>query len=213
MGTARRAQRPPEVPRDASKLPAFLSKKSTQSLPSMPSRRGTMTAWTETYQGGVEAERLMFERLAVDMMRVQYKTRAHAKAAEIQRAFHSKAVFASIDAELIFENDLPEDRRVGFAQPGRSYPAILRLSNASGFGQPDYKPDLRGLAVRIKVSHEEEHDLLATNFPVSHARDARQFVAFAKATAGGRISQLCGIIGLLFSFGPSETMRMIRNVT
>ncbi|MDL2408670.1 peroxidase family protein [Rhizobium calliandrae] len=169
--------------------------------------------WNESYQGGVEAERLAFERLAQDMMRVQYKTRAYAKAADIQRAFHSKAVFAAIDAELKFVDDLPENLRVGFAEPGKSYSTILRLSNASGFGQPDYKPDLRGLAVRINVSDRESHDLLATNFPVSHARDAKQFVAFAKATAGGSLSRLFGVIGLAFTFGPSETLRMIRNVT
>ncbi|MFK0164480.1 peroxidase family protein [Rhizobium sp. NPDC090279] len=169
--------------------------------------------WNESYQGGVEAEHLMFQRLAQDMMGVQYRTRAYANAAEIQRAFHSKAVFAAVDAELTFADDLPDDLTVGFAQPGRTYSAIVRLSNASGYGQPDYKPDLRGLAVRVKVSDEEQHDLLATNFPVSHARDARQFVAFAKATAGGRISRLFGVLGLVFTFGPSETLRMIRNVT
>lgn len=170
-------------------------------------------AWSESYQGDVEAERLLFERLAQDMMGVQYKTRAYAKAAEIQRAFHSKAVFAAIDAKLTFVDDLPEDLRVGFAEPGKSYSAILRLSNASGYGQPDYKPDMRGLALRIDVSGEEKHDLLATNFPVSHARDAKQFVAFAKATAGGGLSRLFGVIHLVFTFGPSETLRMIRNVT
>lgn len=167
----------------------------------------------ETYQGGAEAERLMFERLAADMLRVQYKTRKYAKAPDIQRAFHSRAVFAAVDAELTFVDDLPEDLRVGFAQPGKRYSVILRLSNASGYSQPDYKPDLRGLALRINVSDEEQHDLLATNFPVSHARDARQFVAFAKATAGGGLSRLVGVIGLAFTFGPSETLRMIRNVT
>ena len=32
-----------------------------------------------------------------------------------------------------------------------------------------------------------------TNFPVSHARDAHQFVEFAKATAGGQRRELLGI--------------------
>ncbi len=61
---------------------------------------------------------------------------------------------------------------------------MVRFSNASGTGQPDTKPDLRGMAVRVQVSPEESHDLLATNFPVSHARNARQFVEFLKATTG-----------------------------
>ena len=61
---------------------------------------------------------------------------------------------------------------------------MVRFSNAAGTGQPDTKPDLRGVALRVQVSPEESHDLLMTNFPVSHARNARQFVEFAKATAG-----------------------------
>ena len=97
-------------------------------------------------------------------------------------------MFAAVDGTLSFVDDLPDDLSAGFAAPGKSYPAIVRFSNASGSGQPDYKPDLRGIALRIKVSDSEQHDLLATNFPVSHARDATQFVAFAKATAGGRLA-------------------------
>ena len=129
-----------------------------------------MSTWREEYQGDAETERLLFERLAQDMMHVQLKTKKHAKAAGIQRAFHSKAVFAAVDGTLTFVDDLPDDLSAGFAQPGKSYPVIVRLSNASGSGQPDYKPDLRGVALRIKVSDSEQHDLLATNFPVSHAR-------------------------------------------
>src|SRR5262249_18717035 len=68
-------------------------------------------------------------------------------------------------------------------------------------------------ALRIKVSDKEHHDLLATNFPVSHARNATQFVAFAKATAGGTLSKVFGILGLVFQFGPFEVIRMLRNVS
>ncbi|TGU34595.1 catalase, partial [bacterium M00.F.Ca.ET.152.01.1.1] len=89
----------------------------------------------------------------------------------------------------------------------------VRFSNANGSGQADYKPDLRGIALRVKVSDKEQHDLLATNFPVSHARDARQFVAFAKATAGGTIAKIVGLIGLALGFGPGEVIRMLKNVS
>ena len=37
-------------------------------------------------------------------------------------------------------------------------------------------------------------------------------MAFAKATAGGTLSRLAGIVGLAFKFGPSETIRMLRNI-
>jgi len=171
-----------------------------------------MSTWREEYQGDAETERLLFDRLALDMMQVQLKTKKASKASAIKRAFHSKGVFAAVDGTLRFVDDLPADLRAGFAAPGKSYPVIVRLSNASGSAQPDYKPDLRGFALRIKVSDDEQHDLLATNFPVSHARDATQFVAFAKATAGGTLSRVCGLIGLAFKFGPSEVARMLRNI-
>ena len=52
-----------------------------------------------------------------------------------------------------------------------------------------------------------------TNYPVSHARNARQFVEFAKATAGSRISLLPGVLKLFRMFGLAETIRMFRNVS
>ncbi len=102
-----------------------------------------MIRWSEEYEGGsAEAERLLFAKLARDIMAVQLKIQRRAKTASVQRSFHAKAVFAAKDAELRFVEDLPEDLRAGFAQPDRSYPAIVRLSNADGQRQADFKPDL-----------------------------------------------------------------------
>jgi heme peroxidase/catalase len=172
-----------------------------------------VTAWHESYEGGsAESERLLFAKLARDIMAVQLKIKRRSKAREIQRAFHAKAVFAGRSAELRFVDDLPPELRAGFARPGQSYPTIVRLSNADGAVEADSKPDLRGMALRVDAGNGETHDLLATNFPVSHARNARQFVAFARATAGGPLGRLFGLIGLAATFGPSETMRMLRNV-
>ncbi|TGQ22487.1 hypothetical protein, partial [Mesorhizobium sp. M00.F.Ca.ET.216.01.1.1] len=78
-------------------------------------------SWREIPQGSAEDERLLFEKLAQDMMHVQLKTKQRAKAAGIQRAFHAKPIFASIDATLRFNEDLPADFRAGFAQPGKAY--------------------------------------------------------------------------------------------
>lgn len=174
------------------------------------------TSWSETMVGGSpEVERLEFDRLARDIMRVQLKTAraasSHGVPHGVDRTFHAKSTLAVEGAEFRFL-DIAEDLRAGFAQPGASYPAVVRFSNAAGTGRPDSEPDLRGVALRIQVSPEESHDLLMTNFPVSHARDARQFVEFAKATAGGRASRLLGILRLLVLFGPRETVRMLRNV-
>lgn len=171
-----------------------------------------MAEWTEKPKGSDEEERREFEALAGLMMEAQLKTRKAAKAKTIDRAFHARSTAAFEGATFAFNDDLPEDLRIGFAQPGKRYPALVRFSNASSIPQTDTKKDFRGLAVRVVVSDDEQHDLMATNFPVSHARDADQFVHFAHALAGGTFSRLGGLTGLMFRFGPSETVRMLRNV-
>ncbi|MFJ7043048.1 peroxidase family protein [Streptomyces sp. NPDC101112] len=169
----------------------------------------------ERYEGGSpEAERLVFERLARELMEVQVRNR-RAGGGGVARAFHAKAPVAVENAWLRFHDDLPAALRVGFAQPGAEYPAVVRLSNASGIRQGDGSPDLRGAAIRVRVSDDESHDLLATSFPVSHAANAREFVAFAKAMAGAR-SPLHKAFGLLvklpLAVGFTTAGRMRRNV-
>ena len=100
--------------------------------------------------GSPEAERLEFERLARDIMRVQLKTAktasAHGVPHGVDRAFHAKSTLAVDDAELRFLDDFPTDLRAGFAQPGASYPTVgpvLQRLRASA--QPDTEPDLRGV--------------------------------------------------------------------
>jgi Animal haem peroxidase/Catalase len=178
--------------------------------------RSPRPAWTEEYVGGSpERERVAFEALATDIMRVQLKNRkaapAHGVRRGVDRAVHAKATLAVDDAELAFL-DLPPDLEVGFARSGAVYPTLARFSNAAGTVRPDADVDLRGVALRVTTPTGEQHDLLATNFPVSHARDARQFVRFAVATAGGRVPQIVGLAGLVVSCGARETLRMLRNV-
>ncbi|MFF6977987.1 peroxidase family protein [Streptomyces sp. NPDC008343] len=169
----------------------------------------------ERYEGGSpEAERPVFERLARELMDVQVRNR-RAGGGEVTRTFHAKAPLAVENARLCFHDDLPAALRAGFAQPGAEYPATVRLSNASGIRQGDGSPDLRGAAVRVRVSQEESHDLLATSHPVSHARNAREFVAFAKAMAGARspVQKAFGLfVKLPLAVGLGTANRMRRNV-
>jgi Animal haem peroxidase/Catalase len=171
-----------------------------------------MATWTERAKGSHQDERHEFEQLAKLMMEAQLKSRKAAKSKGVDRAFHARSIAACAGASFAFHDNIPADLRVGFAQPGKSYNALVRFSNAASSHQADTEKDFRGLAVRILVSDDEQHDLLATNFPVSHARDASQFVYFAHALAGGTISRIGGLLGLAFRFGPSETIRMLRNV-
>ena len=174
-----------------------------------------MTDYYESDLGWNPAdEQREFNALGRDIMAVQLSVQQRAHAPRVRRAFHAKAVYATTNAELRFLDRVPDGLRAGFAQPGRSYPVTVRLSNADGAIQPDYKKDLRGMALRVHVSDDETHDLLATNFPVSHARNAEQFVAFAKATAGGGARTALGLGGLCIKrgIGPREVIRMLRNV-
>ena len=113
------------------------------------------------------------------------------------------------DPEFRVSPQLPEELRVGYLQPGATYRATVRLSNAAGVVQSDTSRDLRGAAVRVHVSQTEVHDLLMTNGPVSHARNAPQFIAFARAMAG---SKLLLPFRLLFGIGPLETVRIFRTI-
>ena len=164
----------------------------------------------EKYAGGsAEAERLIFAALARDLLDVQLANKKSDKSHEILRAFHAKATLGVTNAKLTVTKDLPERLSIGYFQPGSEYVASVRFSNANGSRRADFMRDMRGAAVRLTVSDKETHDLLMTNFPVSHARDAGQFVAFAKAMSGAKLLILPRLI---FHFGLFETIRMLRNV-
>ncbi|MET9886450.1 peroxidase family protein [Streptomyces sp. NPDC006430] len=170
----------------------------------------------EHYVGGhPEVERLAFERLARELMQVQLTSKKRSGAAGIARAFHAKGVLGAENARLRFLDDLPPDLRTGFASPGAEYPVTIRLSNANGARQPDHAPDLRGMALRIAAGPGEAHDLLMTSHPVSHARNAREFVAFAKAMAGADSTPrkaFALFVSLPLAVGWSTAARMRRNV-
>ena len=162
--------------------------------------------WHEIFEGGSpEAEREIFLALAEDMVRVQETNRQKAGAAHPNRTLHAKAVVGVTNATLQLDDALPADFRAGPYQPGAALPAIVRLSNASGVPQSDAAPDMRGAALRLRMPEGGVHDLLMTNFPASHARDARQFVAFAVIASGPRETLQARLVE---TFGEAEAGRM-----
>jgi catalase len=166
--------------------------------------------WREIFDGGSpEAEREIFLTLAEDMVRVQETNRQKAAAAQPSRTLHAKAVVGVTNAILLLDDTLPTDFRAGPYQPGAALPAIVRLSNASGVAQSDAAPDMRGAALRIGMPEGGVHDLLMTSFPASHARDARQFVAFAVIASGPRETLQARLIE---AFGETEARRMAANI-
>jgi hypothetical protein len=175
------------------------------------------TAWQEVYQGCAHAEWQKFENLAIEIMQVQMKNQKAASSGgaprAIDRAFHAKPTLSVDDAVLRFLDALPAELQFGnFASPGGAHRTKVRFSNANGRRLPDNEKDMRGVALRVTDSADKQHDLLLTNSPASHARDGRQFVKFAKATAGGKSSQVLGLVKLAGDVGVAETVRMLKNV-
>src|SRR4051794_6898610 len=114
---------------------------------------------------------------------VQILNRDHAGWDHPQRGQHAKIHAGICNAEFHISPNLPEDLRAGFFQPGRTYPATVRLSNADGLNRPDDELDLRGIAVRLSFEDREPHDFVFVNAPVSHVRDAVEFMIVTTALA------------------------------
>jgi catalase len=163
--------------------------------------------WHEEYLCGCElAEAELIRKFMVEINEVQAnnKARGHLRAAD--RALHAKTHAGICNARFSVVPELPERFTTGFLQPGKDYQAIVRFSNASGIPQPDTKNDLRGVAIRVLSDGGKAHDFLMTNAAASHARDAVQFMAFAKAGAGTKIALLPRLV---WEIGLLEAIRML----
>ncbi|MFI5844012.1 catalase [Catenuloplanes sp. NPDC051500] len=169
-----------------------------------------MTTWREIYGGGsAEAEERQFEGYARRMLAVQTAHARTAGSSVAHRTLHAKTVAGLVGATLEVAGDLPAALRAGAFTPGARLPTTVRLSNASGVARPDTAADLRGAALKITLPDGGEHDLLATSYPVSHVRDAAQFVTVAEIGAGPR---LLALPRMLAAFGPAETLRILGNL-
>lgn len=169
-----------------------------------------MQDWQEIYDGGTpESERQIFLELADKMLEIQDRNRIKAGKDHHDRTLHSKMVVGVTNASLRVDADVPEAFRVLHFQPGASLPVAVRFSNASATPQSDALPDMRGAALKIMLDAGGVHDLLLTSFPVSHARNARQFVDFATLAQGPRETFAQRLVT---HFGEAETTRMIGNI-
>ncbi|MER5790822.1 hypothetical protein [Streptomyces sp. NPDC001980] len=170
----------------------------------------TPGGWREIYHGGSpEAEEAHFRDLADVVVAVQRTNKRKSGSQVSRRTFHAKIVVGVDNAELAFQTDLPSDLWAGDFTAGARLPAVVRLSNASGTVRPDGSPDLRGAALKLTLPDGGEHDLLMTSYPVSHARDATQFVEIARIGAGPKPLVLPRMLARL---GPAETARVLRNL-
>lgn len=170
----------------------------------------TIPAWHEVFDGGSpEVEREATHALAERMLALQAKNQALAQTACPARTLHAKMIAGVTNAVVTVDSNLPPDFAVHWCQPGASLAATIRFSNASGIAMPDIQPDMRGAAIRLALPVGGIHDLLMTSFPVSHARNARQFVEFAEIAAGGRETLIARMVA---HFGETEATRMLTNI-
>jgi hypothetical protein len=65
-----------------------------------------------------------------------------------QRDVHGKSV-AALKAELIVDDDISPELRYGVFAQKKSYPCWIRLSNSGQHPAKDYKPDIRGFAIKL----------------------------------------------------------------
>jgi len=100
------------------------------------------------------------------------------------RQIHPK-MNGCVKAEFIVEKDLSPDFRVGVFKEARSYPAWIRFSNGKTHPIPDYKKDIRGVAIKIMnvpgkkldLNHPEitSHDFILMNTKNFVSGDIKKF--------------------------------------
>ncbi|HEY8207524.1 MAG TPA: GMC oxidoreductase [Myxococcaceae bacterium] len=101
---------------------------------------------------------------------------------ETSRAFHQKQLFGG-QVDVTVRDDVPSFLRFGpFAEPGAKLQGAVRFSNGQGCPFKDSAPDVRGAALKMFDKSGNPWDVLMTNQDHSHARDAEQFMKFAKVS-------------------------------
>ena len=125
------------------------------------------------------------------------------------RQIHPK-MNGCVKSEFIIEKGLSPELRVGLFKEERSYPAWIRFSNGKTHPLPDYKKDIRGLAIKIMnvpgkkldLNHPEitSHDFILMNTKNFVASDVKKFKdILTVVTTPFSWSSLPGKIGIAFS--------------
>ncbi|MDE1150633.1 MAG: catalase family protein [Azospirillaceae bacterium] len=119
-------------------------------------------------------------------------TKTHADLGHAQRGVHAKS-HALLRAELTVRPDLPTELRQGiFAEPGRTYPALVRISTTPGDPLRDSVSLPRGIAIKVigvegdrlpGSERDVTQDFLMATAPVFSAPDAKGFLQVLKLLA------------------------------
>lgn len=159
----------------------------------------------------------MLNDLAERMQRMQDRAREKAQergsSAALKRGFHAKGI--GVRGKFEVRSDIPGHLKAGLFQPGATYEALVRFSNARGEVLGDLSKDQRGIAIRVKTNpgeplfptdHANVQDFLMTNTPISFARDPVQFIEVGEILLGG----LGGVVPrLVKKYGIREARRIL----
>lgn len=159
----------------------------------------------------------MLDDLAKRMQRMQDRAREKSQkrdpSASLKRGFHAKGI--GVRGRFQVMSQIPRHLQVGFFQPGATYDALIRFSNARGEVLGDLSKDQRGIAIRVKTNPGERllptdtveiQDFLMSNTPVSFARSPVQFIEVGEILLGG----IAGAIPrLVKKYGFKEARRIL----
>lgn len=136
----------------------------------------------------------VIRRIAEEMTRVARDYNASGNP-PFRRAAHAKH-HGLIKADFIVDADIPPELRHGIFAAPRAYSAWIRFSNSDPSIRHDFFLDAHGMAIKLlevpgeKLLESERfattHDLVLADHPVTFARDAAEFEAFARAIAAGK---------------------------
>jgi len=151
---------------------------------------GKGIGWEDHFESD-DVRRMLAEKVGEQQRRI-----ADAKlGGQVDRGQHQKRVLAAI-GRLTLTEAVPPALRLGpFAAPFVGLSVACRFSNGQPCPFADTEPDVRGIAMKFFSPTGIESDLLMTNQGGrSHARNAREFMAFAdvltEKIAGGASSAL-----------------------
>jgi hypothetical protein len=171
------------------------------------------TGWKESYMGGSpEAEAKIVQGLAKNVTQLQNEV---ADGKPLQRGFHNKGF--GLKAQFNVNPSIASDLAVGIFQPGASYEAIVRFSNAGSNSTSDFSLDQRGLAFRIKPGKAsvllsgltlDGQDFLTTNSPITTPNPV-EFLDVARGLTTDKTS----LPSVLKKYGLGETATLVKDLS
>ena len=141
----------------------------------------------------------------IQMMKV--KAMSEAKHQITKRSAHAKTL-AVLKGYLKIESKLPSSLKTELFKEGAIYPAIIRLSNSSVKDKKDFKKDVRGFAIKIKVNNQIQ-DLILVSTKHMPLRHMEGFEAALCILNG--IKPIASMIRLFQNIRWSELWRLILN--